>query len=64
MIRMHADRRHLGEIARVHSLAGHGDQLATNADAEEGAELVRPRRERPGLGQLGQRHHGGDVSRA
>ena len=64
VIRMHADRRHLGVIAGLHALAGHRDELAIDPDAEKRSEFMRSRAEGTGFCQLDQRDHLGHVGRA
>ena len=62
MIRMHADRRDLGIVGRLHPLSRHRYQLPVNPDAEERSQFVGSRSERTGVGQFCQRHHRRDVS--
>ena len=46
-----------GVLSGLHSLAGHRDKLTIDADAEKGAEFMRPRVERSRLGEGGQLDH-------
>src|SRR6516225_9127011 len=57
VIRVSADGAHLGIAVHLQTLAGHCDEPAADADAEEASELVCARAERARLGQGGEFEH-------
>src|SRR6516164_2364930 len=64
VIRVRANGAHLDIAFHLQTLAGHGDEPAADADAEEAAELVRARAERARLGQGREFEHVSRILRA
>ncbi len=61
---MHADRRYLRIIGRLHSLARHRHQLSIDPYAKKRSQFVGSQRKGAGLGEFGQFHHRWSVIRA
>jgi hypothetical protein len=58
---MRADAAHFATVADPHPLARHRQQPAVIANADEASELDRAQAKRPGLRELDQNQHVGDV---